>query len=54
MFSENQRLLKGPMTRANRGLEGECEYLLKRRCIAWIEQAASFEYDNVRFIPLPN
>src|SRR5437667_9565593 len=53
MFSENQRLLNGPMTRANRGLEGECGYLLKRRRNARTGQAASSEYDSVRSIPLP-
>ena len=54
MFSENQRLLKGPMARANRGLEGERGYLLKRRRSARTGQAASFEYDNVRSVPLPS
>ena len=54
MFLENQRLLKRPMARANRGLEGERGYLLKRRRIARTGQVASFEYDSVRSIPLPN
>ena len=52
MFSENQRLLKEPMARTNRGLKGEREYLLKRRRSARTEQAASFEYDNVRSVSL--
>ena len=54
MFSENHCLLKGPMTRANKGLVGERGYLLKRRRKACTGQAASFENDNVRSIPLPN
>ena len=55
IFSENQRLLKGPRVRANKGLVGGRGYLSKRRRTrAWTGQAASFEYDSVRSVPLPN
>lgn len=54
MLSESQRLLKGPITRVNRGLEGGRGYLLKGRRSAWTGQAASYEYERVRSVPLPN